>query len=393
MRQCRKLGRDPQRPAGVLQQDNELVLGVTAESYARQPIHVWKIAVRHSFNTRCLVAGRTASHRRDPQRLDFLRPGGGTSRPRLRLVGDGQEKCPPQDEPRAAHRADVARLLSAAALAQLEAVVDDPDNVCHACDELISSEWVEVILLAGKPLMIARLAHPGCLRSCVYPGPGPQRQLEWASDACARGGFEMATVLALRPNRPHALLFLEPATLIAGLGQDPLEIWALGLGLSPVSGEIEQLAPPPTDAFTIARRPAGLALHHSCGTDTVCAEPAEVDDWWRAAEGKALVVTARGLGLRRAERAIEEAVRLRPPGPRSPRLRTSSRHRARTVRCAASHESCSSLLRDDSDRARPAGPEACLGRLDGPTVGAVQRPTDANQLNPVSGRPLEFQRP
>jgi len=100
--------------------------------------------------------------------------------------------------------------------------------------------------------------------------------------------------------------------LVAGVGEDPLEAHAHELGLSPVSGEIERLAPPLADSLTVSRTQSGLALRHPLGTDTVCAEPAEVDDWWRAAEGEALVVTARGLGLRRAERANEEAVRLRP---------------------------------------------------------------------------------
>ncbi|MGA8744529.1 MAG: hypothetical protein WB507_01535 [Solirubrobacterales bacterium] len=204
--------------------------------------------------------------------------------------------------------AEVAAFLPAAALAQLEAAVMDPDNPCCACGKTIQGPVAEAVLFRDTPLSLLQLAHPDCMRSGLYPAFGSGG----AALAC-QSDFELATVLALRPARPRAVLFLEPLTLVCAEGEDPLESWALKRGLSPVSGAIERIAAPPTDAFTVCRRPDGLLLpHRRSGFDMVCAPPDEVEEWWDAAQGEALVVTARGLGLRRAERAIEEAVRLRP---------------------------------------------------------------------------------
>jgi len=120
----------------------------------------------------------------------------------------------------------------------------------------------------------------------------------------------MMTLLALRCTEPRALLFLESPTWIAPAGLDPLQPWAQFLGLSPVSGSIEQLSPPPTDVFTIARRPDGLALRHPRGIDSVFASPSELESRSGAADGRAIAIVARGLS--RAEPTIEEALQFRP---------------------------------------------------------------------------------
>jgi hypothetical protein len=122
----------------------------------------------------------------------------------------------------------------------------------------------------------------------------------------------MSTLLALRRSEPRALLFLESATLAASGDGDPLETWALELGLSPVSGAIESLAPPRAETLTLDRRRGGFGLRHRLGTDFVSARRLERWGWWRAAGGEAIVVVARGLGLKRAEPSIEEALELRP---------------------------------------------------------------------------------
>lgn len=204
---------------------------------------------------------------------------------------------------------DVAQTLSAAHLAQLEAAVDDPDNRCSACERPITGATAEAVVFVGEQTTFARLAHSGCLLSAVYSAPGLQQQFQCGITAAST---EMLTLLGMRLAEPRPLVFLEPALLCAASKQDPLKPFARLLGLSPVSGSVEELAPPSTDALTIRRCRGGLALRHPQGIDFAPAGKLERRDWLAEASGEALVILARGLGLDRVKPTIEEALRLRP---------------------------------------------------------------------------------
>jgi hypothetical protein len=198
--------------------------------------------------------------------------------------------------------------LGAPMLAQLEAVVDDPDNVCCGCGELIAGPIAEAILFTDGRLSLVRLADPGCVASGVYAHPEIRRDF----DSLTQGGFDMLTRLTAREAAPRALLYLEPITLGAGLGEDPLELYAESLGLAPISGRIEDIEAPPTDAFVVAPVETGLELRLSGNTDWVEASPVLRREWTALADGRALVILARGLGLARTEPTIEEALMIRP---------------------------------------------------------------------------------
>jgi hypothetical protein len=122
------------------------------------------------------------------------------------------------------------------------------------------SAQAALVVFTDDALSFATYAHPSCRPSGIYPTPGLRDAAREHFARKAATGIDMTTLLALRPTAPRALLFLESPTLVAPAGVDLLEPWARFLGLSPVSGPIEQLSPPPTDAFTIAPRPDGLSL-------------------------------------------------------------------------------------------------------------------------------------
>lgn len=205
---------------------------------------------------------------------------------------------------------EVARLLAAPILAQLEATVDDPDNVCCACETFITGPSAEVVVFTDGDATLIKLAHGECMASAVHPLPG----LSDAFDARTSSGegFAMATLLGLRERQPRALIFLEPEVLASGPDEDPLELYASALGLSPISGSIEAIEPQPTDSCTIERIDEGLGLRVAHGVETVPAARSELPRWLDAAAGRAIVIVARGLGLSRAEPTIEEALALRP---------------------------------------------------------------------------------
>lgn len=207
--------------------------------------------------------------------------------------------------------ADVAELLPAPVLAQLEAVVDDDDNVCCSCQGVIAGSSTEVVVFSdGQKATLVKLAHRSCIPSGVYSMPGLGAAL--ASSCEESDGFRMATKLGLRKRRPSALVFLEPEVLFGGLDEDPLELYAHSFGLSSVSGPVEEIEPPRSELFTVERTGEGLGVRNAHGVETVPASPSEVSRWLEAADGRALVIVARGLGLRRGEPTIEEALAYRP---------------------------------------------------------------------------------
>jgi hypothetical protein len=65
---------------------------------------------------------------------------------------------------------DVARLLPASVLAQLEAVVDDPDNVCCVCEELIGGPFADVAVFADGKFALA-CGRPRTRRSGLLAMP------------------------------------------------------------------------------------------------------------------------------------------------------------------------------------------------------------------------------
>jgi hypothetical protein len=193
-------------------------------------------------------------------------------------------------------------------LAQLESVVDDPDNLCCVCGQPIDGPTAEVVLFVDGEVGSVKLADSGCMQSAICELPGLRQGLQ----AVVADGIEMLTLLTCREAEPRALLFLQPRMVFADPGEDPLERYARTLGLAPISGSIEDIEAPETDAFTIEPIEGGLALRLATNTDLVEATDDQLRAWLAPAEGQALVIVARGLGLARAEPTIEEALMLRP---------------------------------------------------------------------------------
>jgi hypothetical protein len=204
--------------------------------------------------------------------------------------------------------AEVLAPLEGPMLAQLESVVDDPDNLCCVCGEPIDGPTAEVVLFIDGEVGSVKLADSGCMKSAICELPRLRQGLR----AVFADGIEMLTLLTCREAEPRALLFLEPRMVFADPGEDPLELYAQTLGLAPISGSIEDIEAPETDAFTIEPIDGGLALRLATSTDLVEASDDQLREWLALAEGRALVIVARGLGLARAEPTIEEALTLRP---------------------------------------------------------------------------------
>lgn len=205
---------------------------------------------------------------------------------------------------------EVAQLLSAPVLAQLEAIVDDPDNVCCVCESTITGSSAEVVVYTDGEAVLVKMAHSECAVSSVCQVPELGEQMSAGIEAV--DGFKMSTLLGRRQTAPRALIFLELELTASGVDEDPLERYALALGLSPISGSIEDIAPPRTELFTIETIPGGLGLRNKYGTETVPADDASLEEWLSLAAGQALVIVARGLGLSRPKPVIEEALALRP---------------------------------------------------------------------------------
>ena len=216
--------------------------------------------------------------------------------------------------------AQVAQLLPAAHLAQLQAEVDDPSNRCARCGELITGAIVEAVVLRDDDFHLARLAHPECAPSAIYEHPGLRAtQAEQLAD-----GLDVNYSLGRRQRPPpRALVFIEllvnlsavPPGADLATATDPLADYANALGLQPVTGTIEQMTPASTTTITLDLQADGLILTHPNGQDTIPADPEPLAVWREAAaadEAIALVITGRGLGLSRQPPTIAEALATRP---------------------------------------------------------------------------------
>jgi hypothetical protein len=215
--------------------------------------------------------------------------------------------------------AEVARALPASHLAQLEEDVIGDDNVCVACGALIEGPVAELVVLSDERVRLARLAHPACARSDVYEWPGTSAAV--ANLALRPGGLDVATALAWRRVRePRAIVLIEPRIHISldGADDDPLErLFATPLQLTPAGGLLEDLAPPLARGCHIELTGAGVVIRSQDLRVSVPSRRGPLARWrQQAADGHAIVIVGRGLGITRAEqdmaRAVTEALRLRP---------------------------------------------------------------------------------
>jgi hypothetical protein len=214
---------------------------------------------------------------------------------------------------------EVASALPASHLAQLEQDVAADDNVCVACGELITGPAAELVVLRDERAVLARLAHPECVVSGVYPWEGTSAAV--ASLALRPGGVAVATALAWRRlRRPRAIVLIEPRVHISvdATDTDPLErLFATPLELVPAGGLLEDLNPPLARSCHIEVTGTGLVLRAADLRISVPSRRGALTRWReQAGDGHALVIVGRGLGITRAEedsgRALGEALRLRP---------------------------------------------------------------------------------
>ena len=222
--------------------------------------------------------------------------------------------------PRQLHvAAEAAQALPASHLAQLEEDVCGEDNVCVACGTVIDGPAAELVVLRDERAVLARLAHPDCVASGVYPWEGTSAAV--ATLALRPGGVDVATALAWRrERRPRAIVLIEPRVHISldAADTDPLErLFATPLELTPASGPLEELDPPPARSCHIEVTGAGLAVRSADLRISVPSRRGPLARWRaQASDGHALVIVGRGLGITRDDedmaRTVGEALRLRP---------------------------------------------------------------------------------
>jgi len=216
----------------------------------------------------------------------------------------------------------VAQQLPAAHLAQLQAEVNDPDNRCPHCHQLIEGRTAEAIILKDGDFHLARLAHPECARSGIYEAPGVRATFA----AQLVDGLDITTRLGRRRGpKPRAVVFIELLVHVSAAApggdltaaEDPLTVYARTLGLEPVTGGLEQITPShiTTSSLHVDADGEGLTLTHPAGQDTISTDPKPLAAWCKAARedhGTALLITARGLGLVREPPTITRALTTQP---------------------------------------------------------------------------------
>ncbi len=214
---------------------------------------------------------------------------------------------------------EVAELLPATHLAQLESDVASEDNVCVACGSLIEGAAAELVVLHDERTMLARLAHPDCVSSGIYEWEGTSAA---AAELTLRpDGVDVATALVWRPApTPRAIVLIEPRIHISldDGEQEPLErLFAGPLGLAAVSGSIRDLSPPPVETCRLRVTDGGLAVESEALRVTVPANAETLGRWRQHVDdGRALLILGRGLGITRPDEELAarltEALRLRP---------------------------------------------------------------------------------
>lgn len=218
--------------------------------------------------------------------------------------------------------AEVAKAMPAAHLAQLQAVVDDPDNRCARCRRPITGATVEAVIVRDENFSTVGLAHPECARSGLYQAPGMRASV--TARMTDPEGIDINTTLGRRQPRPQALVFLEPLMLVslappggqlANTTEDPLAVYAAQRGLEPITGQLDQITPAPTTTSRLHVQADGLVLTNPLGQDTIPAGADVLADWCQTARddhATAIVITARGLGLTQQPTTISEAIATRP---------------------------------------------------------------------------------
>jgi hypothetical protein len=211
-----------------------------------------------------------------------------------------------------------AGLLPASHLAQLDADVQNDDNVCVACGKLIDGPLAELVVLHDARMILARLAHPDCVTSGAYEWEGTTAAVQALT--LRPDGLDVATMVAWRQEpAPRALILLEPRvqmSLDESL-EDSLERqFARPLGLTAVSEPLGRLQPGLAPG-EIRERDDGFELVTEPLRITVPARP-DLRVRWRehVDRGQAIILLGRGLGIggppSQLGRTLAEALRARP---------------------------------------------------------------------------------
>jgi len=206
---------------------------------------------------------------------------------------------------------EVAQVLQAAHLAQLEGVVSEPDNACAICAQFVLGEAASAVVFKDDRGTLVQLAHPECLSSGIYERPGLDAVMD--SRMTSGEGIDTNTALGSRPTSPQRLVFVEMRMLWSAPEADPIEDFANRLGLVPVAGPIERIDPPVSSLSHIEPHEKGLGISHPQGVDYIATELEELTGWLALeASQTAILLTGRNLGLLQRPTLIEEALMERP---------------------------------------------------------------------------------
>jgi hypothetical protein len=213
---------------------------------------------------------------------------------------------------------EAATLLPASHLAQMHNDASNDDNVCVACGALVDGPAAELVVLQDTRMVLARLAHPACVKSGAYEWEGTTAAVQALTTRPE--GLDVATLVAWRrAPSPRALILIEPriqVSLDTG-AEDSLErLFARPLGLQPVSQPVTRLQPSIVPGEIRDHRD-GLQLVTDALRITIPARPVLRQQWRDHADGGiALVLVGRGLGIGGPEDALlhtlDEALRSRP---------------------------------------------------------------------------------
>lgn len=214
----------------------------------------------------------------------------------------------------------VVDALASAQLAMLYDQVDDADNICRVCQEVVAGDSAAAVIFRDDDAqaLLVGFAHPSCATSGIYEAPGLGEALRDRADEGDAGG-DLRCSLAFREVEPLRTVLIELVTGIALLNEDPAEAYASALGLHPLRGSIwtEPVAPV-TNRVTLAPSPDGLALHIALDdrihVDKLYFPREEVDEWIaREDHDRVVLLVGRGLRLQDGAVAIEEAIATSAP--------------------------------------------------------------------------------